>query len=106
MTEKLNLIFYAAGVKFRPNWKNNLMELTTGEELALVPEPDNKFDKNAVKIVSKLDGTHLGYVPAKTGEAAIISSALAAGRELKAIVFELLPEFEPWKALEVEVKED
>lgn len=30
----------------------------------LVPEPDNEFDPNAIKIIHE-DGTHLGYIPAK-----------------------------------------
>lgn len=30
----------------------------------LVPEPDNEFDPNAIKVVHQ-DGTHLGYIPAK-----------------------------------------
>ena len=30
----------------------------------IIPEPDNQFDKNALKVVH-LDGKHLGYVPAE-----------------------------------------
>ena len=33
-------------------------------ECALVPEPKNEYDKNAIKVVS-IDGHHLGYVPAE-----------------------------------------
>lgn len=30
----------------------------------IIPEPKNKFDKNAIKIVKADDGRHLGYIPA------------------------------------------
>jgi hypothetical protein len=33
-------------------------------DAALVPEPKNEYDKNAIKVVS-IDGHHLGYVPAE-----------------------------------------
>ncbi len=29
----------------------------------LVPEPDNKYDHNAIKVLSKDDNHHLGYIP-------------------------------------------
>lgn len=32
-----------------------------GDHVLLVPEPDNKFDPNAIKVL--WDGIHLGYVP-------------------------------------------
>lgn len=36
-------------------------------DAALVPEPKNEYDKNAIKVVS-IDGHHLGYVPAEQTE--------------------------------------
>ena len=104
MTEKLDLTFYVAGVKFRKDWRSNLDELEVGERLHLEPEPTNRFDKNAVKILSEL-GTMLGYVPAKTGEALIVSEATARGVRMDTIIITLEPDFEPWTALEVQIVE-
>ena len=100
--EKLNLEFYVAGVKFRKDWKKNLEVLDEGDELTLIPEPDNRFDPFAVKIV-QYQGIMLGYVPAKTGEAKIVSTALKEGKSLTATVVEVSPDFEPWTALKVSV---
>ena len=103
MTEKLNLKFYAAGVKFRKGWKDNLNELEIDSKLTLLPEPTNKFDKYAVQILSGT--TMLGYVPSKTGEAEVVSTALNNEKTLEATIYNLMPEAEPWRALEVEIKE-
>ena len=100
--EKLNLEFYVAGVKFRKDWKINLEALEEGVKLELTPEPDNRFDPFAVQI-HDLDDIMLGYVPAKTGEAKIVSAALKEGRALTAIVVEVSPDFEPWTALKVRI---
>lgn len=100
--EKLNLEFYVAGVKFRKDWKKNLEVLDEGDELTLIPEPDNRFDPFAVKIVQYQE-IMLGYVPAKTGEAKIVSTALKEGKSLTATVVEVSPDFEPWTALKVSV---
>ena len=102
--EKLNLKFYVAGVKFRTGWKEQLESMSEESKIKLVPEPTNRFDKNAVKILTEADG-FLGYVPAKTGEALVVAEALAAGMSLTASITELSPDFEPWKALEVTVEE-
>ena len=104
MSEKLYFIFYVAGVKFRKDWKKNLEEFKIDDELTLVPEPTNKFDPFAIKVYST-SNVHLGYVPAKTGEAKEISNALNEGRLFTTKVSDLNPDFEPWRALEVEVKE-
>ena len=101
--EKLNLEFYVAGVKFRKDWKKNLEVLEEGEELSLVPEPENKFDPFAVQIRNFIDGTMLGFVPAKTGEARTVAVALKEGRLLTALIMEVSPDFEPWTALKVSV---
>ena len=107
MKELFETEFYVAGVKFRPDWKANLESLEIGEELILEPEPTNKFDKNAIKILSK-HGDNVcfhGYVPAKTGEALVLTQYLNEGMILKATVKDLAPDFEPWQALLVKVEE-
>ena len=53
-----HLSFNIAGITYRENIGNYI-----GESVGmLVPEPDNEFDKNAIKVLAG-DGKHLGYVP-------------------------------------------
>ena len=99
---RLNRKFYAAGVKFRPDWIENLTKLEEGEELLLIPEPTNKYDENAVKICS-FEGVFLGYVPAKTGANTWVLDALYEGKGVKTTVKKVDPFDEPWQALLVEV---
>ena len=49
-----------AGINFRRGIKN-LAEMYF--DALLVPDPKNKFDKNAIKIVHAEDGRHLGFIP-------------------------------------------
>lgn len=49
-----------------PHRKPDLSKLTVGEEVRLVPEPDNKFDPNAIRVFVKASTdlpVHLGYIP-------------------------------------------
>ena len=66
--------FFIAGVKFHDLHKiiNNL---NPGDNLDLIAEPDNKYDPNAVQLIS--NGTMCGYVP-KTLSAEI-SAVLTLG---------------------------
>ena len=57
---------HIAGVKFHPGAKEILDELADGSDLFLEPEPDNKFDPDAVRILHKgADDkfTIVGYIP-------------------------------------------
>lgn len=47
-----------------------------GDPLVLVPEPENKYDPDAIK-VCRPDGTQLGYVP--SGHSSKLSNELAIG---------------------------
>lgn len=51
-------ILKIAGINHRKNIASYVGRL----EVALVPEPDNEFDPNAIKIVAE-DRHHLGYIP-------------------------------------------
>jgi len=102
LAPQLSRKFYAAGVKFRSDWKENLGRLKEEEELLLIPEPTNKFDENAVKICS-FEGVFLGYVPAKIGANKWVLDALYEGRGVKATVKKVDLFAEPWQALLVEV---
>jgi len=57
--------FFIAGVQFRPkeDIAKAVKEMKVGDQLILDPEPTNRFDPNAVKILS--GGGFLGYVPKK-----------------------------------------
>lgn len=48
------------------NSQELIKTLQPEEPLELIPEPTNKFDKNAIKIVYK--GQKLGYLPRDTAE--------------------------------------
>jgi len=63
---KVTHSFYIAGVQFH-EMKMVINDLTESDHLSLVPEPDNKYDPNAVRIelVSDGPGTMLGFVPKK-----------------------------------------
>lgn len=41
--------------------QNHLANLRPNEKLYLLPEPDNKYDKNAIGVVNE-DGISLGYI--------------------------------------------
>ena len=57
-------------------------DLRQGDELVLVREPDNAFDKNAVRVEWR--GRKLGYVPRR--ENAALAWALDRGETLRARV--------------------
>lgn len=44
-----------------PHRKPDLTLLALGDLVSLVPEPENKFDPNAIKVMH--GETHLGYIP-------------------------------------------
>lgn len=101
-----SITFYAAGIQFRKDWKNRLATLSAEAELYLIPEPTNKYDKNAVKILST-ELIFLGYVPAKGDEVAKnvwVLDRLFEGQRLRATAQEINTELDPWQALLVKVE--
>jgi len=102
--EPTEITFYVAGVQFRQGWKAELAKLTVGDELVIVPEPDNQYDSDAVQL-HNFDGVFLGYAPAKTGgfKNRWILNRMAEGRELKAVIEAVDPEAKPYQALKVRV---
>jgi hypothetical protein len=57
-----------AGVKFRQNELGELYGKDWNKVvITCVPEPDNKYDANAIKILA--DDVHIGYFPANVAEA-------------------------------------
>lgn len=50
---------YIAGI---PHRKPDLTALAVGDTVIISPEPENKFDPNAIKVLSS-NAVHLGYIP-------------------------------------------
>lgn len=104
----MNRTFFIAGVKFRPREEiaKAANAMKEGDKLTLVPEPTNKFDPNAVKIVDDCPSgisTFLGYVPKKFS--AEVAGLLEAGIELDCIVKTVKPQGKSWEMMEVTIKD-
>ena len=97
--------FYIAGVKFHEAFKV-LPKLEVGNELEMEPEPTNRFDSNAVKLMFidvDLESYMIGYIPAKfSGQA---SAFLETGEKPICVITEVNVEEKPWKQIKVEVGE-
>lgn len=73
-----------------------------GDRLTLTREPDNRHDRNAIRV--EWNGRQLGYVPRAENRA--VAAALDAGEKLEARVSRLRPFSEtrdPWRRVEFEV---
>ena len=57
---------YVAGIKHHKQAFYSLNLDRREHSLELIPEPENKHDPNAIKVI--VDGQHIGYVPAKECE--------------------------------------
>ena len=99
--------FYVAGVQFRPKGDITLASniLKEGDKLFLLPEPTNKFDPNAVRIIFDNGGVQfmLGFVPKKFS--ASVSAVIEVGVKLDCILTTFNPSAKPWEMLEVEIVE-
>jgi len=102
MTEKRE--FFVAGVKFH-EYKNVLNSMSKGNTLQLIPEPENKFDPNAVKIYfdNGDKAGFIGYVPKKFSSE--VSALLEVGIELECTLTEFAPLAKTWEIFKVEIKE-
>ena len=101
----MNRSFFIAGVQFRPlEAKEEIKKLLKNQELMLELEPENKFDPNAVKIISLSEEgkCFLGYVPKKFS--AEVSAVLEVGINLECIVEEINPSAKPWEMCKVVIK--
>ena len=72
-----------------------LSELKAGDELALMAEPDNPYDSEAIAVYFK--NTKLGYVP--SDENALFSTMFFYGHAgaFEALVMQVDPEADPWE---------
>lgn len=75
-------------------------QLTPGDALQLVREPDNPYDARAVRIDWR--GHKLGYVP--RGDNADIARRLDAGETLAATISTVARQATAWDAVEFEIR--
>jgi len=96
--------FYIAGVKFH-SYKSILNDIVEGDNLMLVPEPENKFDPNAVQIHFNNfnKAAFLGFVPKKFSSE--VSAWIEVGKLLECILIGFNKSASTWEMFEVEIKE-
>ncbi len=76
-------------------WK----DIRIGDRLTLTREPDNRHDRNAVRV--DWQGQQIGYVP--RAENGAVARALDAGEKLEARVSKRHDDPDPWRRIEFEV---
>jgi hypothetical protein len=91
--------FFIAGVQFHPGAVDAIRNLIEGDELFLEPEPTNKFDSNAIKILDE-NNNFLGYVPKKIS--AEISAMIEIG-EVYCMVETLNLSGKTWEICQVSI---
>lgn len=103
--------FFIAGVQFRPRAEINtaVEEMKVGDKLTLCPEPTNKFDPNAVQILTNIEGDQedhagifLGYVPKKFSSE--VSGMLGIGAPVICTVDEVNPAAKTYEMIKVTVQ--
>ena len=112
MTENKNKLenkwlFHVAGVQHHRLHKC-ADDLEKGAKFTLIPEPENRFDMFAVKIVYMgRDGDvyQIGYVP-KRLSAIITICVTRPGKITECILADLDRDVEPWRQCQVLVKEE
>ena len=92
--------FYVAGVQHH-QWRSVIDEMEEGQQLMLVPEPSNKFDPNAVRIV--YNKVMIGYVPKKFS--AEIASMIDIGEDYVCTIEKLNKQSKPWEMIKVVVED-
>jgi hypothetical protein len=98
-------LFMITGVQHH-RIKDVLANLEEGTVLALITEPTNKFDPNAIRIEHVAIGgemTMLGYVPKKFS--AEVSAKITVGRNLECTLIKLNKLAKPWEMAMVEIRE-
>jgi len=93
--------FYIAGVKFH-KLHTIINELKVGNILRLIPEPENPYDPNAVRIEDWHD-TMLGYVPKKFSSE--ISVRFDIDLNFECVITELNPGAKPWEQCKVVIRD-
>jgi hypothetical protein len=73
--------------------------LRVGDPLELIREPNNRHDRQAIRVEWR--GHQLGYVPRAANS--VIAAALDAGDPLRARISRLTQHPDPWRRVEFEV---
>jgi len=102
--------FYVAGVQHH-NLRLVIDEVMEGDRIQMVPEPQNKYDPNAIKLHYEsavwFEGSDkevmIGYVPGRIS--AEIAAFLQYGNEPICVVTEIEPTAKPWNQLKVGICE-
>ena len=98
--------FYVAGVQFH-NINDAQEEITEGDELMMIFEPENKYDPNAIALKMWSDNLErevmLGYVPKKINVE--VNSFLVLGKSPVCKVMAYEPDAPPWNKLKAVIKE-
>ena len=74
-------------------------QLSTGDMLQLIQEPDNPYDENAVKIYWR--NSKLGYLPRVENTA--VAQMMDQEQEITARILSKRESFNPWERLAIEV---
>ena len=74
-------------------------QIRPGDRLTLTREPNNRYDRNAVRV--DWNGQPLGYVPRSENRA--VARALDSGESLEARVARLRDDPDPWRRVEFDV---
>lgn len=87
---EIKRVFHIAGVR---HWSGcdgenceKAIHLNIGDKLTLMPEPENQYDKNAIKILDK-EENHVGYLPRYYSESVL--EYLKEDREYSCTVLEV-----------------
>ena len=83
--------YYAVGEQWRA--------MQVGDRLDLIREPDNRHDRNAIRVEWR--GHKLGYVPRAENRA--LAAAMDQGDKLVARIARLSEERNPWRRVRFEV---
>ena len=104
-----NLNFYVAGVKFH-DLDTVIDEIEEGDELILVPDSTNEYDKNAVEIYYSNGDveTMLGFVPKalSASVSAAIENEEIFDSMITCTVLKVNKNEKPWKQLRVLITEE
>lgn len=96
--------FFIAGVRFH-EFHLVIDDISENDKLILIPEPDNKFDPNAVRIEYN-DGDRpsvmLGYIPKKFSSE--VCAMIEVGDTIKCVLTELNKDAKPWEQCKVEIR--
>lgn len=102
---KIQRIFYISGVRQYIGCAGDdcdkAIHLNIGDKLVLDPEPSNKFDEYAIKIVDE-ENNHVGYLPRYYSQD--VSEYLVEGRKYRCSVLEVNKDMECSECIKVKLE--